>query len=112
MALKNWPLAKTRDGDFYFIASVKNGFVPAARQKVFDAIKGQEIKQYPFVNLPDKKGQHRMDRDKMAKVRWVRPRIIAEIAFNERTPVGRLRHSKFLRLRNRADIRTKALSTP
>jgi hypothetical protein len=59
------------------------------------------------VNVPDKKGAHRMDREKMETVRWLRPRIIAEIAFNEQTQVGHLRHSKFLRLRDDADVRTK-----
>ncbi|HYT21840.1 MAG TPA: hypothetical protein VEW05_16625 [Candidatus Polarisedimenticolia bacterium] len=49
-----------------------------------------------------------MDREKMATVRWLRPRIVAGIAFNERTQGGYLRHSKFLRLRERAEVRTKA----
>jgi ATP-dependent DNA ligase len=49
-----------------------------------------------------------MDREKMKKVRWVQPGVIAEIAFNERTQAGHLRHSKFLRLRERADVRAKA----
>jgi ATP-dependent DNA ligase len=65
------------------------------RQKVFDAIKGREIEKCPFMNLPEKKGPHRMDREKMATVRWLRLRIVAEIAFNERTNAGHPRHSKF-----------------
>jgi ATP-dependent DNA ligase len=105
-------IGENRDGDFYFVESVKNGFVPATRQKVFDAIKGKEIEKTSFVNLPEKKGAHRMDREKMASVRWLRPRIVAEIAFNERTQAGHLRHSKFLRLRERADLRGKARTTP
>jgi ATP-dependent DNA ligase len=46
-----------------------------------------------------------MDREKMKTVRWVTPTAIAEIAFNEWTPNRHLRHSKFLRLRDRADRR-------
>jgi hypothetical protein len=88
-------VGEKRDGDFYFVASIKNGFVLSTRQKVFDAIKGREIEKCPFVNLPEKKGPHRMDREKMATVRWLRLRIVAEIAFNERTNAGHLRHSKF-----------------
>jgi DNA ligase D-like protein (predicted ligase) len=98
-------VGEKRDRDFFFVDSVKNGFVPSTRQRVFDAIKGKEIQKCPFVNLPEKKGAHRMDREKMATVRWVRPRIAAEVAFNERTEAGHLRHSKFLRLRDRADFR-------
>jgi hypothetical protein len=46
-----------------------------------------------------------MDREKMATLQWVRPRIVAQIAFNERTQNGHLRHSRSLRLRERADVR-------
>jgi len=101
-------VGEKRDGDFYFVEAVKNGFVPATRQKVFDAIKGKEISNCPFVNLPEKKGGYRMDREKMETVRWVKPGVVAEIAFNERTPAGHLRHSKFLRLRERAEVRKTA----
>jgi ATP-dependent DNA ligase len=48
-----------------------------------------------------------MDRDKMKKVRWVKPARLAEIAFNEITPSGHLRHARFVRLRERQDIRSK-----
>jgi DNA ligase D-like protein (predicted ligase) len=101
-------VGERRNGDLCFVGSIKNGFVPSTRQKVFNAIKGKEIEKSPFVNLPEKKGPHRMDREKMTTVRWLRPRIVAEISFNERTQAGHLRHSKFLRLRNPADVRARA----
>jgi bifunctional non-homologous end joining protein LigD len=101
-------VGEKRDADLHFVDSVKNGFVRSTRQKVFQAIKGKEIQKCPFANLPEKKGAHRMDREKMATVHWLQPRIVAEIAFNERTQAGHLRHSKFLRLRERADVRTHA----
>jgi bifunctional non-homologous end joining protein LigD len=63
-------VGEKREGYLYFVESVKNGFVPATRQKVFDAIKAKEIDDCPFVNLPEQKGAHRMDREKMATVRW------------------------------------------
>ena len=53
-----------------------------------------------------------MDREKMATVRCLSPRIVAKIAFNERTQAGHLRHSKFLRLRDREDVRTKSADKP
>jgi DNA ligase D-like protein (predicted ligase) len=98
-------VGEMRDDGLYFVDSVKNGFVPSIRRKVFDTIKNKEIDHCPFVNLPEKKGAYRMDREKMATVRWMKPRIVAEIAFNERTQAGHLRHSKFLRLRETADVR-------
>jgi len=44
-----------------------------------------------------------MDREKMKTVRWVRSKILCEIAFSERTRSGHLRHSRFLRLRDQFD---------
>jgi bifunctional non-homologous end joining protein LigD len=83
----------------FFVESVKNGFIPATRREVLKAIEKLEIKECPFVNLPEKKAPYAMDSEKMKEVRWVKPKIHCEIAFNERTPHGHLRHSKFLRLR-------------
>ena len=88
-----------------FVESVKNGFVPATRAKVHAAIENSVIEGCPFSNLPEKKGAHRMDREKMKKVRWVKPKQIVEIAFNETTSGGHLRHAKFLRLRDKIDLR-------
>lgn len=97
---------KNDEGKFVYVESVRNGFVPATRRRVYGAIKGSgEMPECPFVNLPEKKGLHRMDREKMKMVRWMKPKIVCEVAFNERTEVGRLRHSKFLRLRDKADLR-------
>ena len=84
---------------------MKNGFVPATRARVFNAVKGRQTEQCPFVNLPEKKGAYPMDRDKMKTVRWLKPKIVCEEAFNERTAQGHLRHSKFVRLRDPADLR-------
>jgi bifunctional non-homologous end joining protein LigD len=89
----------------HFVDSVKNGFVPTTRRKVKEAIEKLLTSNCPFVNLPEKKRPHAMDREKMRNVRWVKPKIICEIAFNEWTPSGHLRHSKFLRLRETRDVR-------
>jgi bifunctional non-homologous end joining protein LigD len=105
-------VGEKRVGEFYFIDCVKNGFVPATRQRVFELLQGKEIERCPFANLPEKKGPYKMDRDKMKKVRWVQPRLVAKIAFNERTQSGHLRHSKFLRLRDAADVHRKARIIP
>jgi DNA ligase D-like protein (predicted ligase) len=99
-----------RDDKLHFVDSVKNGFVPTTRRKVQGAIGKLVTRECPFVNLPEKKRPHAMDREKMETVRWVKPKIVAEIAFNEWTPSGHLRHSKFLRLRQPGDIRKKRKS--
>ena len=91
--------------ELHFVDSVKNGFVPATPRSAHAAIASLTAKQCPFANLPEKKGPHRMDRAKMQRVTWVRPVVRAEIAFNEVTSSGHLRHSKFLRLREDGDSR-------
>lgn len=87
-----------------FVESVKNGFVPTTRRQVKEAIENLEIADCPFSNLPEKKRPHAMDREKMATVRWVKPKVVCEIAFNEWTPNRHLRHSQFLRLRGKMDL--------
>ena len=94
-----------REGALHFVDSVKNGFVPTTRRKVQEAIQKLATPECPFVNLPEKKRPHAMDREKMRTVCWVKPKMIAEIAFNEWTPSKHLRHSKFVRLREQRDLR-------
>jgi bifunctional non-homologous end joining protein LigD len=96
-------------GALHFVDSVKNGFVPTTRRKVQHAIEKLITSECPFVNLPEKKRPHAMDREKMRTVKWVKPKVIAEIAFNEWTPSEHLRHSKFLRLRETRDLRKTAV---
>src|SRR5688500_14361916 len=75
-----------KKGELHFVDSVKNGFVPTTRRKVREAIEKLVVPECPFVNLPEKKRPHAMDREKMRTVKWVKPKVIAEIAFNEWTP--------------------------
>jgi bifunctional non-homologous end joining protein LigD len=55
-------VGEKRGRDLYFVALVKNGFVPATRKPVLDEIRSNALDKCPFVNLPEKKGLHRMDR--------------------------------------------------
>jgi DNA ligase D-like protein (predicted ligase) len=84
-----------------FVASMDDGFVPATRRQVFAEIKGLETGECPFANLPERHTRRSpMDAEKMSKAIWVKPRLVAEIAFNEWTPDHHLRHSEFKRLRD------------
>ncbi len=40
-----------------------------------------------------------MNEEKMQQVRWVRPKVVVEVAFHHWTDGGHLRHPRFLRLR-------------
>ena len=46
-----------------------------------------------------------IERKKIREIRWVKPKVVVEVAFNEITVHGHLRHSKFLRLRGRENLR-------
>jgi bifunctional non-homologous end joining protein LigD len=85
-----------------FVASLDDGFVPTTRRHVFEQLAKLETDVCPFQNLPEPRSSRRspMDREKMAKAVWVRPKIVAELAFNEWTPDHHLRHAEFKRLRD------------
>jgi len=92
-----------------YVARVRNGFVPALRRKVFDKIRGLVSPKMPFVNLPDEKESRWGDSltaEKMKQCVWLRPKAVAQIEFLEWTEGDRLRHSKFVGLRDDEDPRT------
>jgi ATP-dependent DNA ligase len=89
--------------DLIYVARVRNGFVPALRGKVFERVKGLEIKTCPFVNLPQRsKGRwgQGLTADKMAECRWLRPELVAQIEYADWTDASHLRHAKFIGLRD------------
>ncbi len=92
-----------RGKDFVYVARVRNGFVPATRKMVYEKLKPLITDKCPFVNLPET-GRARwgeiLDAEKMKKCIWVRPKLVAVIEFLEWTEGDRLRHSKFVALRD------------
>jgi DNA ligase D-like protein (predicted ligase) len=91
-----------RGKDLIYVARVRNGFVPATRRMVYEKLKPLITDKCPFVNLPES-GRARwgeiLDAEKMKKCVWVRPKLVAVIEFLEWTEGDRLRHSKFVALR-------------
>jgi DNA ligase D-like protein (predicted ligase) len=89
--------------DLVYVARTRNGFVPATRKRVFEKLKPLVISKCPFVNLPET-GHARwgeiLDAEKMKKCVWVRPELVAVVEFLEWTEGDRLRHSKFVALRD------------
>jgi DNA ligase D-like protein (predicted ligase) len=97
------------DGDtLMFAAKVRNGFVPAVRETVFQHFKKLHIKTCPFANLPEsgtgRWGEGLTAAD-MEKCIWLKPRLVAAIDYAEWTPTNHLRHSKFVALREDKDAR-------
>jgi DNA ligase D-like protein (predicted ligase) len=92
--------------DLKYAARIRAGFVPAVRQRVFAQFRGLEIVKCPFVNLPERgKGRRGegLTAEDMEQCRWLKPRLVASIEFLEWTPENRLRHPKFVSLRDDRD---------
>jgi bifunctional non-homologous end joining protein LigD len=86
----------------HFAARVKAGFTPAQRAKAFEFLKPLATAKCPFLDLPTGKTSHWGDgvtEEDMKKLTWVKPKLVAEIAFTEWTREGHLRHSSFVGLR-------------
>jgi ATP-dependent DNA ligase len=91
------------DGDkLMYVARTRNGFVPASRRQVFSKLKHLVTPECPFVNLPEA-GRSRfgeeLKAEKMKKAVWLKAEAVAQIEFLEWTEADRLRHSKFVALR-------------
>jgi DNA ligase D-like protein (predicted ligase) len=91
------------DGDnLMYVARARNGFVPASRRQVFSKLKHLVTPTCPFVNLPETRRSRfgeELNDEKMKKAVWLRPEAVAQIEFLEWTEADRLRHSKFVGLR-------------
>jgi ATP-dependent DNA ligase len=95
-----------QDGKLLYAAKVRNGFVPHTRREVAAKLKGLQIGQCPFANLPERKRtQWALTGEEMKNCVWVKLELVAQIEFGEWTPDGHLRHSKFVGLRDDKDPR-------
>ena len=98
-----------RGKDFVYVARVRNGFVPALRRQVFERIRNLVSPTMPFVNLPDEhpsRWGENLTAEKMKECVWLRPEAVAQIEFLEWTAADRLRHSKFVGLREDKEARS------
>ena len=98
------------DGDkFMYVARTRNGFVPASRRQVFSKLKHLVTPACPFVNLPETRRSRfgeELNAEKMKKAVWLRPEAVAQIEFLEWTAGDRLRHSKFVGMREDKEPRS------
>jgi DNA ligase D-like protein (predicted ligase) len=95
--------------DLIYVARVRNGFVPASRRQVFERIRHLVSPTMPFANLPDthkSRWGDELTADKMRKCVWLRPEAVVQVEFLEWTGADRLRHSKFVALRDDKNPRT------
>jgi DNA ligase D-like protein (predicted ligase) len=89
-------------GDLRFAGKVRAGFTPLVRRQVHGQLAPLEIPNCPFVDLPNSKTSHwgaGVTREEMSEMRWLKPKLVAQIRFVEWTAEGHLRHASFLGLR-------------
>lgn len=86
----------------HFAGKVRAGFTPHVRRDVFAALAPLHAPQCPFVDLPNSRTSHwggGVTAEQMREMRWLKPRLVAQIRFVEWTADAHLRHAAFLGLR-------------
>jgi bifunctional non-homologous end joining protein LigD len=92
-----------------FAARVRAGFTAAQRAALFELLHPLQSDKCPFADLPSLNTGHwgeGVTEADMKILKWVKPTLVAEIAFTEWTRDGNLRHSAFVGLRTDKDART------
>ena len=92
-----------------FAGRVRAGFTAAQRAALFEVLSPLKAEKCPFVDLPTGKTGHwgeGVTAEDMKILKWVRPRLVAEVAFTEWTREGHLRHSAFVGIRTDKDARS------
>jgi bifunctional non-homologous end joining protein LigD len=92
-----------------FAARVRAGFSAAQRAALIEKLRPLQAETCPFADLPSEKSGHwgeGVTKEDMTTLKWVQPRLVAEIAFTEWTRDGNLRHSAFVGLRPDKDGRS------
>jgi ATP-dependent DNA ligase len=95
--------------DLTYVARIRNGFVPVSRRQVFERIRHLVSPTMPFANLPDthkSRWGDELTAEKMKKCVWLRPEAVVQVEFLEWTGADRLRHAKFVALRDDKNPRT------
>ncbi len=81
---------------------VRSGLTPHVRADLFERMRPLLTAQCPFANLPAGTTSHwgeGITQEEMRSLRWLKPRLVAEVSFVEWTRDGSLRHAAFVGLR-------------
>ncbi len=84
-------LGQFQDAKLRYVGKVGTGFDERTLRELHARLAPLEIDEPPFVDPP--RGAQ------VRGVHWVRPELVAEVAFAERTADGKLRHSSFVGIR-------------
>lgn len=95
--------------DLRFAGKVRAGFTPRLRREVAAALAPLQVARCPFPDLPNARPSRwggGVTAEQMREMRWVEPRLVAQVRFVEWTADGHLRHAAFLGLRTDKRART------
>jgi bifunctional non-homologous end joining protein LigD len=95
------------EGDkLMFAGKVRQGFNPASRAALMKQFHPLLTSECPFANLPSSKKGHfgeGVTVQDMPKLRWLKPKLVAQVSFTEWTNYALLRHATYLALREDKD---------
>jgi bifunctional non-homologous end joining protein LigD len=103
------------NGKLRFAARVRSGFAPAQRAALFELLRPLRIDECPFTDLPSTRTGHwgeGVTVEDMKVLKWVKPQLVAEVAFTEWTRDGNLRHSAFVGMRTDKNARAVVRERP
>jgi bifunctional non-homologous end joining protein LigD len=98
-----------------FAARVRAGFTAAQRTALFELLRPLKTEKCPFADLPSQKTGHwgeGVTEEDMKILKWVKPKLVTEIAFTEWTRDGNLRHSAYVGIRTDKDPREVVREDP
>jgi bifunctional non-homologous end joining protein LigD len=98
-----------------FAARVRSGFTAPQRAALFELLRPLKVETCPFTDLPSTRTGHwgeGVTVEDMKILKWVKPTLVAEIAFTEWTRDGNLRHSAFVGMRSDKDARAVVREHP
>ncbi|MDF2190542.1 non-homologous end-joining DNA ligase [Paraflavitalea sp. CAU 1676] len=83
-----------------FQGQVGTGFNRNSQKDIMAKLNPLFVKKCPFPEIPNLSSTGRWGRRKVDFVQWVKPKLVCQVKFLERTPSGDLRHQSFLGLRD------------
>jgi ATP-dependent DNA ligase len=86
---------------------VRQGLLPASRAARLKAMTSLVTARCPFRNVPISKKSHfgeGITAENMTKLRWLKPKLVGQVQFDEWSSYGLLRHAKFVALCDNKDL--------
>ena len=100
-------------GKLQYTGKIGTGFSQQLQKQLLQQFKPLEIKQCPFVTVPDiNKPSRFRPNPPQATATWLKPRLICEVSFAEMTSDGVMRHPSFEGMREDKQPETVHTETP